>query len=158
MSPKFDPALRNKLETGEQLLNIEIDFAEPPPANEVDALGLQHEGKKAWGWMNRDRIEALAKVPQVSSVRLSNRPTPPPPPEPGGQIGTKLQLDMMLESKNSFQVSVRFREPVKDPALFPDLAIFTDVGTGTLTREQIQKLARRDDVLSIEAMVPPKLL
>jgi hypothetical protein len=157
-SPKFAPALQSKLDAGEGLLNVEIEFSEPPPANEVDVLGLQREGKQAWGWMNRDRIAALASIPQVASVRLSSRPTPAPPREPGGQIGTKLQLDMLLESEDSFRVSVTFREPVKDPGQFPDLAIFSDVGTGALTREQIQELARRDDVLSIEALVPPEPL
>lgn len=158
MSPKFDRALQEKLDSGEGLLNVEIEFAELPPQNELGALGLQHEGKKAWGWMNRDRVEALAKVPQVNLVRLSKRPTPAPPREPGGQIGTKLQLDLLLESQDSFRVSVTFREPVRHPEQYPNLAIFSDVGTGTLTREQIQELARRDDVLSIETLVPPKLL
>jgi hypothetical protein len=157
MPAKIDSALQKELRGPEDaMFNVEIEFSRQPPAHELDALGLQHEGLLAWGRLSRLRIQGLEQVPEVVKIRPSSRPAP----ETGrgkAQIGGRLEMEMEEESKDEFYVAVRFRGPVKSATDFPFLSVQLDVGTGVLTREQIQELAQREDVVSIDSIPPSKL-
>jgi hypothetical protein len=157
MPTKIDPALQKELRSPEDAtLNVEIEFSRQPAADELDAMGLQHEGLVAWGRMSRRKIQALENVPEVVAIRASKRVAPESGPRKA-QIGARLQMEMAAEGKHQFYVAVRFRGPV-DVSDFPSLSVHLDVGTGMLTREQIQELAQRQDVVSIDSIPPSKLL
>lgn len=152
MPSKIDTALQEKLHVpGDWPLNVEVEFSQEPPANELEALGLQHDGLMAWGLLSRQRIEGLALIPEVVAIRLSNRPAPAPA-KGKPRIGANLQLELLEENRDEFHVAVRFSGPVKSPADFPDLTIHMGMGTGRLNRKQVQELAQRDDVVSIDSI------
>lgn len=154
MASKIDPAVLARLKSGQDSLNVEVQFSEPPPAGQVEAMGLKREGNLAWGTLNKERIEGLASVPQVVSVRLSKRPAEPRAVVPReSRIGRELQLAMEHKDRQVFDVVVSFRRPQKSTPPIEGLSVHLDMGDGRLTREGIARLADNDEVLRIE-LVP----
>jgi hypothetical protein len=153
MSAKIDPAVLARLKSGQESLNVEIRFSQPPPPGQVEAMGLKRERNLAWGVLNSGRIEALARVPQVISIRLSDRPAEPRPAVPReSRIGPQLQFALQHKERQVFDIVVSFRRPQKSPPI-EGLSVDLDMGSGRLTREAIAKLADNDEVLRIE-LVP----
>jgi hypothetical protein len=154
MAAKVDPEVLTKLKSGQEALNVEVQFSEPPLTGQVEAMGLKQEGNLAWGMLNRERIEALAKIGQVVSIRLSKRPVAPKAAVPReSRIGRELQLAMERKDRQVFDVVVSFRRPQKSAPPIEGLSVHLDMGNGRLTRESITRLADNDEVLRIE-LVP----
>ena len=151
MPANIDPALQEKLNAGVDPLAVEIEFSQPPSARELQTLGLQTDGKIAWGRLSREKILAIASLQQTRVIRLSSRSVPTSPPvQPSSRVGPRLQQALKDPERKTFDVIVTFRRP--SPALppIPGLTVHRDMGNGRLSREAVSKLAEQDDVVSIE--------
>ena len=151
MSTKIDPALQEKLSAGIDPLTVEIEFSQLPSAKELQALGLQTDGKIAWGRVSREKILAIASLTQTRTIRLSDRLVAPSPSvAPDSRLGPRLQQALNDAERKTFDVIVTFRGT--SPSLPPieGLAVHLDMGNGRLSREAVLKLAEQDDVVSIE--------
>jgi len=137
---------------------VEIELSQPPADADLEALGLNCEGSLVWGRLSRSRIEALAQVPQVLAIRLSDRPAPASSAPAEAVIGAPLQMELLDANRATFHVGVVFRAPVRSASDFPSLSVHLDTGSGMLTREQVYELARREDVVKIDLIPPSKLL
>jgi hypothetical protein len=153
MSGKIDPAVLERLRSGQESLNVEVRFSESLPPGQAEALGLKQEGNLAWGVLNRERIEALGTVPQVVSVTLSDRPVEPQAPVPReSRIGPELRIAMGYADRQVFDVLVSFRRPQKSTPNVEGLSVDLDTGHGRLTRQAISQLVDNDEVMRIELM------
>jgi hypothetical protein len=157
VAAKIDAALAERMKSGVPEIKVEIQFSETPPAAQVQALGLKSEGKLAWGILSREKIEAIATVPQVVAIRLSERPFEPASTAPGQRIGPGLAIAMQMKPHDRHHVSVRFRRPPKALPPIENLAVHGSSGNGRLSTEEIEALARYDDVLTIELFPKEKL-
>ncbi|HKF20729.1 MAG TPA: hypothetical protein VKE93_04125 [Candidatus Angelobacter sp.] len=154
MPEKVDPKILAKLKAGQESLNVEVQFSEPPPSGQLESMGLEQEGSLAWGVLNRERIEAFAKIAQVVSIRLSNRPVASRAAvTPESRIGPHLQLALSHSDRQIFDIVVSFRRPQKSTPPIEGLSVHLDMGDGRLTREAIARLAGNDEVVRIE-LVP----
>lgn len=154
MSGKIDPAVLAQLTSGQESLNVEVRFFQPPPPAQLQAMGLKHEGTVAWGVLSRERIEALGTVDQVVSIRLSDRPVEPRPAVPRElRLGPELRLALQHRDRDMFDVVVSFRRPQKSTPPIEGLSVHLDMGNGWLSRQAIAELAENDEVLRIE-LVP----
>jgi hypothetical protein len=153
MSGKIDPAVLEKLKSGQESLNVEVRFSEPLPPGQAEALGLKQEGNSAWGVLSREKIEALGKIAQVVSINLSNRPVEPRASVPReSRIGPELQIALHDAGRQLFDVIVSFRRPQESAPNIEGLSVQLDMGHGRLTRQAINQLAESDEVLRIELM------
>ena len=151
MPASIDPAVQEKLNSGVDLIAVEIEFSEAPSEKELQASGLRAEGKVAWGKLSREKILAIASLPQTRIIRLSSRSvTPAPSAQPGSKVGPRLQQALKDVERKTFDVIVTFRRPSPSLPPIPGLSIHLDMGNGRLSREAISTLAKQDDVLSIE--------
>src|SRR5262249_27579885 len=120
--------------------------------------GLKGEGTVAWGLLSREKIQAIETVPQVVAMRLSQRPAEPKTAAPAGErIGPALALELQLKPNDRHHVIVTFRHPPQNLPALKDLAVHGTSGNGHLSRQEIETLAKRDDVLKIELFPEVKL-
>lgn len=154
MSQKIDPAVLAQLKSGQESVNVEVQFSQPPPPAQLQAMGLKQEGALAWGVLSRGKIEALGSIDQVVSIRLSERPVEPRAPVPReSRLGPELQLALRHADRQMFDVVVSFRRPQKSAPPIEGLSVHLDMGNGWLSRQAIAQLAENDEVLRIE-LVP----
>jgi hypothetical protein len=153
----IDPALAEKLKAGVPEINVEIQFSDTPPAPQMQALGLSSQGKLAWGVLSREKIQAIATVPQVVAIRLSERAVEPRPPAARQRIGPGLAIAMQMKPHERHRVLVRFRRPPKALPKLQDFSVHESSGDGNLSRQEIEALASHDDVLTIELFPEVKL-
>lgn len=151
MSGKIDPAILAQLQSGQESLNVEVRFSQPPPPGQLQAMGLKQEGTLAWGTLSRERIQALGQVDQVISIRPSGRPVEPRAPVPrDSRLGPQLQVALRHQDRDIFDVVVSFRRVQKSAPPIEGLSVHLDMGNGRLSRQAIAQLAENDDVLRIE--------
>src|SRR5262245_35303942 len=100
--------------------------------------------------LSREKIQAVATVPQVVSIRLSQRPVQSKPPAAGERIEPGLAVEMQIKSQEPYHVIVTFRQPPKALPAMKDLSVHGLSGDGHLSREEIEALSKHDDVLKIE--------
>lgn len=158
MAAAIDAALAEKIKGGVSEINVEIQFSETPPAAQVQALGLKSRGNLAWGVLSREKIQAIATLPQVVTIRLSERPVKPGKALAEQRIGPGLAIAMQMKPHERHHVLVRFRHPPKALPALGDLSVRESSGDGHLSRQEIETLAKRDDVLTIELFPEVKLL
>lgn len=156
MAAKIDPALAEKIKSGASEINVEIQFSETPPSSQMQALGLTSRGNLAWGVLSREKIQAIATVPQVVAIRLSNRPVEVSR-APAQRIGPGLAIAMQMKPHERHHVLVRFRRPPKTLPALQDFSVHESSGDGHLSLNEIEALARHDDVLTIELFPEVKL-
>jgi hypothetical protein len=157
MAASIDGALAEKIKGGVPEINVEIQFSTPPPAAQLQALGLKGQGNLAWGLLSREKIQAIATVPQVVAIRLSRRPAEPKVTSAEQRIGPDLALDLQMRPQDRHHVIVTFRHPPKALPAIKDLSVHGTSGDGHLSREEIEALAKHDDVLRIELFPEVKL-
>lgn len=133
------------------MLSVEIEFSQTPSAKELQTLGLQTDGKIAWGRISREKILAIASLPQTRTIRLSDRSVAASPPVPSeSKLGPRLQQALKDVGRKSFDVIVTFRRSAPSLSPIEGLSVHLDMGNGRLSREAVLKLANEDDVVSIE--------
>jgi hypothetical protein len=158
VADRIDPALAEKIKSGVPEINVEVEFSTAPPAGQLQALGLKGEGNVAWGLLSRDKIQAIAAVPQVVAIRLSQRPAEPKTVRPAGErIRPALALELQLKPNERHHVLVTFQRPPQNLPDLKDLAVQGTSGDGQLSRQEIETLARCDDVLKIDLFPEVKL-
>ncbi|SRR6266481_4493234 len=158
MAGSIDTALAEKIKSGVPEINVEIQFSAAPPAGQLEALGLKVQGNLAWGMLSREKIQAIATAAQVVAIRLSQRPVEPKAAPPAGQrIGPSLALDMKIKPHDRHHVIITFRRPPKALPAMKGLSVHGTSGDGHLSREEIEALAKHDDVLKIELFPEVKL-
>jgi hypothetical protein len=158
VAASIDAALAEKIKRGVPEINVEIQFSTPPPAAQLQSLGLKSQGNLAWGMLSREKIQAIATVPQVVAIRLSQRSAEPKATSVEQRIGPGLALDLQVRPQGPHRVIVTFRQPPKTLPAIKDLSVRGTSGDGYLSREEIEALAKRDDVLTIELFPEVKLL
>lgn len=156
MAATIDKALAEKIKSGVPEINVEIQFSDTPPLSQLQALGLKSTGKLAWGMLSRDKVQALAAVPQVLAMRLSDRPVEVSRP-PAQRIGPGLAIAIQMKPHERHRVLVRFRRPPRGLPALEDFSVHESSGDGYLSLQEIEALARHDDVLTIELFPEVKL-
>ena len=165
MAAEIEPALESLLNGhSTQPIEVEIEFNEMPPPGQLEALGLQSKGNAAWGPLSTAKIAAIALFPQVRAIRRSRHPPRPatagaaPPRSPDSKIGPRLSVELRDPNRQEFEVTVQFTEPPPAELDLPGMSRYSDVLSGTVSRGQIEDLAKRGDVIMIEAQGKMKLL
>lgn len=156
MTATIDPALAEKMKSGISEINVEIEFSERPPLSQMQALGLKSEGNIAWGMLSREKIQAIATIPQVVAMRLSERAVESRKP-PAQRIGPGLAMAIQMKPQERQRVLVRFQRPPKELPALGDLSVHGSSADGYLSPQEIEMLAKHDDVVTIELFPEVKL-
>ncbi len=154
----LDPNLARELAAGAAgPFTVLVTFRAAPPPAELAALGLAGEGTEAFGEVSAAAIRTLAARPDVAAVVQVPAPltgaAAPTPTHP--KLGLRLVANLEDAPDEPHRVLVHFRRP---PAP-EDLAALglagggdTEIVSGVLDRRRIFELAKREDVVLIDAM------
>lgn len=153
MAASLDPELERLLASGRLgPFPVLLEFEGTVTARDLGNLPVTLEGNQARGWLEKAVIEAIANLPPVRSIALTELPPPQPRREEyrGPKITYELAADLADPDRDLFPVVVTFREPQGHDVRMEGLIVFGDTGTGVLGREAIEALAARDEVVKID--------